>query len=218
MNQLLALGVTLLLNGTSYDVFAPAPGTATLTCADLIAAGIADASCTAQLIACPTHLSERAHTLLTTVGLPTERAGQRYVHGQTLALVWTGSVAGGWAGSDGGIVWHDAIKPGVEVPMLLTLGVTERGDPNLQVMDYTACMLSTCDGLCTAAVPLRWVQPPCVRQRADAGLTCLRQTFTGWVDSGDGNVFPRTQAVDPATCQPVSCSVWDGNDNPEVTL
>jgi hypothetical protein len=58
------------------------------------------------------------------------------------------------------------------------------------------------------------VVPKCVRRKADAGLPCLM------VDGGlpgDRNVFPRTLAANPPTCEPCECSIFLGED-PEVDL
>lgn len=58
----------------------------------------------------------------------------------------------------------------------------------------------------------------CVRAKADAGLTCLRREIDGGTRSfGDRNVFPRAEAVAPATCDPCECSIYLGED-PEEDL
>ncbi len=105
-------------------------------------------------------------------------------------------------------------------PRALDLG---RG---LEVMDWPDCVLETCAARPAACA--RWdnavpfvvvggVRRPCVRQRADAGLPCLRLLSDGGdYDFGDRNVYRRTEAAAPATCEPVECGVQLGEDPEEV--
>ncbi|MDP1824898.1 MAG: hypothetical protein Q8L48_16700 [Archangium sp.] len=59
----------------------------------------------------------------------------------------------------------------------------------------------------------------CVRRNThDAGLPCLRKLPDGGSFSfGEDNVFLRTDAVNPATCDPCECSIMGGED-PAVDL
>lgn len=84
---------------------------------------------------------------------------------------------------------------------------------------WDACTLSACTlqpVICTlwdAGLPLRLAPSrTCVRQRADAGLPCLRLGVDGGFDFGDMNVFPRAEAVNPATCEQTECAVYGGEE------
>ena len=95
----------------------------------------------------------------------------------------------------------------------------------VEVMDWGDCALVVAGS--APAVAARWGLPlpfatgptrRCVRPKFDAGLTCLRLLSDGGSFSfGDRNVYPRTEAVDPAQCEPVECVVYAGED-PETEL
>lgn len=91
----------------------------------------------------------------------------------------------------------------------------------VEVRDWQTCQLDPLElspdagALWGAALPFSTsgVVKPCVRARLDAGLPCLRMDDKGGQFSfGDMNVFPRSQAVEPATCEAVECSVNSGDD------
>jgi hypothetical protein len=105
----------------------------------------------------------------------------------------------------------------------------------LEVMDWKnvdveACALrpATCALWGNAeALPVRFgTVPRCVRAKPDAGLACLRNVPLPPPPMGDGGVqvldlgrtvTPRAWAVNPATCEPVNCVIYAGED-PEVDL
>lgn len=97
----------------------------------------------------------------------------------------------------------------------------------VRVKDWSDCTIDT-----TATFPgvaARWdaglpftfpgaTSRRCVRAKLDAGLTCLRTGPDGGPSSfGDRNVYRRVDAINPATCEPVECSIVAGED-PEADL
>ena len=96
----------------------------------------------------------------------------------------------------------------------------------IEVVDWSDCTLDTnatypaVASLWGNALPFRMtgVTRKCVRPNFDAGLACNRVRSDGGVYSfGDRNVYPRNKAFAPATCEPVECVIFFG-DNPEVDL
>lgn len=62
------------------------------------------------------------------------------------------------------------------------------------------------------------VQRRCVRQKADAGLSCGRRRADGGIyNFGNMNVFPRTEAADPSQCDSCECKTFLG-DNADLDL
>ena len=92
----------------------------------------------------------------------------------------------------------------------------------IHVKDWTDCTLDPVAS--DPATAGKWGQglpftrtgvvPKCVRRKADAGLPCR---FTDGGLPGNRNVFPRTLAANPATCEPCECSIFLGED-PEADL
>lgn len=91
----------------------------------------------------------------------------------------------------------------------------------VEVIDWSACGLATAGTF--PAVAAKWGNAipfaitgspkPCVRQKADAGLTCLKLLSDGGsFDYGDRNVYARSEAVSPATCEQVACGILSGDD------
>lgn len=97
----------------------------------------------------------------------------------------------------------------------------------LEVMNWADCTLdppATYPGVAALLgqplpfQPAGAIQRGCVRPKFDAGLICNRMRSDGGVYSfGDRNVFRRAEAVDPATCEPVECTIFAGDD-PETEL
>lgn len=91
-----------------------------------------------------------------------------------------------------------------------------------RVVDWADCTLATAAsapaiaGLIGQQLPfsLAGAVRKCVRPKFDAGLQCL---LADGGSRGDRNVFARTEAADPAQCEPVECAVYLGSD-PEVDL
>ena len=88
-----------------------------------------------------------------------------------------------------------------------------------RVVDWADCTLATAAsapaiaGLIGQQLPFSLVGAvrKCVRPKFDAGLDCLHLDGGS---TGDRNVFQRTDAVDPARCESVECSIYLG-DSPD---
>jgi hypothetical protein len=105
----------------------------------------------------------------------------------------------------------------------MNLGLVRRC---VEVVDWADCSLVTAAS--APAVAALWGQSlpftpagatrKCVRPKFDAGLACNRLLSDGGVYGfGDRNVYPRAEAFDPLTCEPVECFIYLGED-PEVDL
>ncbi len=111
----------------------------------------------------------------------------------------------------------------VQMPPL-ALGATRRC---VEVVDWADCTLATAAS--APAVANLWgTQVPftiagttkkCVRAKLDAGLNCARLQSDGGVYSfGDRNVFLRSEAAAPATCESVECGPIMLGEEPEADL
>lgn len=190
-NFITGIGVTLSVAGVLLQVNVP---TAPMTV--LVDAGMY-ADCRTSMIVCPVHLSDDAVNRVLDAGLLLARPTQRYVKAATLAF--------DCSDVDGGLV----------VPLLTAFGVTQSGDPHLQVVQRDQCVLAACDSTCAKKFPLSFVPPDCVRAPADGGGVCLRSEGDGGALSyGPGNVFPASLASGP-DCEQVECVVVLG-DSPET--
>ena len=179
-NFTISIGVSLLLVGASVSILVPTAPMAVLYDAGLSAA------CTPQVIRCPVHLSADATARALDAGLLLSRPTQRYVRAETLA--------------------YDCGDAGLVVPLLAAFGVSQSGDPHLQVVQRDRCELAACTSTCSKPFPLTFLPPPCVRQPLDGGA-CTR------IDGGDpgaGNVYPAGELT--GACEPVECVVIAGDD------
>jgi hypothetical protein len=117
-----------------------------------------------------------------------------------------------------------ALPDGGREIQLPPIGTTS-DDVCVEVLDWNDCSIVPTDGgVFGEAFPfsVAGVTRKCVRAKLDAGLPCLRASpplLDGGTaySFGEGNVFERTQAVDPTTCEPVECVVVSGDD-PGVEL
>ena len=103
---------------------------------------------------------------------------------------------------------------------------TQLAQACIEVVDWSDCTLDS-PATYPAVAALLGQQLPfspagvvkkCVRPNFDAGLACLRLLPDGGSYSwGDRNVFLRSEAAAPATCEPVECRIFAGED-PESDL
>jgi hypothetical protein len=187
---LAVLAVSTVVGGVSYSVWSPVVGVATLT-----DAGIAPTHASA----CDVRFAPDCLAQARDAGLDAHRyervAFPVYVQ------------------ADGGAA-DIVLPPGIPV-------TSYTGQRCVQVLDWGSCTLTPCAD--AGAICALWGHPlpvtmtgqvrGCVRAHLDAGLPCLRHDGDGGArDFGDGNVSARSTAVDPATCEPVQCVVYAGDD------
>lgn len=185
---------TVSVGAVMFSVFAVVGGNVSEQTAFLADGGIASGN---RVATCPVQIDPECLGLL--------RGGAKFSKHERLRFPVHRSVS-----ADGGVA--------IQLPPMRKLACIE-------VKDWSDCTLDP--NATHPAVAALWGNPlpfskagvskKCVRQKADAGLTCLRQTLDGGSrNPGDRNVFPRNEAIQPLTCEPVECTIVLGEDPEDV--